>query len=168
METNLTFTNYIKIIFIISSSLFIAILLSMLPFPKWLLILRPDIITMVIIFWLIYFPTRIGVGYVCFISVLLDVLNGVPFGSHSIGLMIVSYIALKFHIQIRLIPLWQQAIYVSLLIFIYRSLFAFMIYIERGHFDLSIVTFPLLLSFVFWPWISILLKGYSDSTIHDI
>lgn len=87
----------------------IAIVLAVMPLPEWSRLYRPQWVTLVLIYWALALPQRVGVGVGFVLGILLDTLTGTLLGQHALPLSIVAYITLKTHQRVRLFPLWQQS-----------------------------------------------------------
>src|SRR3990167_4514568 len=85
-------------------SLLIAMLLTVLPLPTWANWARPQWVFLVLLFWVMVRPSRVGVGS----AFTVDLLMGTFLGQHALAYSIVSYILIKFHPQLRAFPMWQQ------------------------------------------------------------
>jgi len=81
-----------------------------LPLPDLLQPVRPPLAAMVIIYWSMMWPQRFGLGSAWVVGLLLDILQGALLGQHAIALAAVAYLTLKFHLQIRIFPLWQLTV----------------------------------------------------------
>ena len=81
--------------------------LMTLPLPDALTAYRPAWATLVLIYWIMMWPGRFGLGTGWAIGLLLDVLQGATLGQHALALTVVAYITLRFHLQIRIFPPWQ-------------------------------------------------------------
>lgn len=101
---------------IITLTFVVGFLLSMLPGPDWAERFRPDWVGLVLIYWCIAAPNRVGVvsGWVAGLT--LDVLYGSLLGQHALAMAIIAYIAHRWHLQIRMFPPWQQAAAVLMLL----------------------------------------------------
>jgi rod shape-determining protein MreD len=84
-----------------------AIALDMMPLPELLQPARPPLPEMVLIYWVMMWPERFGVGTAFIIGLCLDILHGQLLGQNALSLSVVAYITLRFHLQIRIFPLWQ-------------------------------------------------------------
>jgi rod shape-determining protein MreD len=73
-------------------SLFLALVLTVLPLPLTLSYWRPEFITMVLIFWVFNAPNFIGIWSAFFLGLLLDVLFETPFGVHALVLSVLAYL----------------------------------------------------------------------------
>jgi len=136
-----------------------ALLLQMLPLPDWAQTLRPDWVALVLIYWCIALPERIGVGIGWLAGLMLDVAHGALLGQNALALAVVAYLALRLHQRIRLFPLWQQAVSVLLLI----ALHLMLVFWIKGATGQSAETWaywlPALTSMLVWPLLFIVLRG---------
>ncbi|MBT8132402.1 MAG: rod shape-determining protein MreD [Gammaproteobacteria bacterium] len=103
-------------------SLLGAVVLTLIPLPGWLQPWRPSWVALVVIYWLIYEPRRIGLMTAWLAGLLLDTLRGVILGQHALALTIVGFVAMQFHLRIRVFPLGQQTATVFMLVAIYEFL----------------------------------------------
>ncbi len=81
--------------------------LMSLPLSDGLTPYRPAFATLAVVYWTMMWPRHISVGTAWLLGLLLDILQGDTLGQHALTLSIVSYITLRFHLQIRIFPLWQ-------------------------------------------------------------
>jgi len=94
---------------VIVLSFLIAFLLAIVPFPVWAMNYRPEWIPMVIIYWAMALPYRIGIGWAFFIGLFLDILEGSVLGLNAMALVIIAYITLSLHLRLRMFSSVQQA-----------------------------------------------------------
>lgn len=100
----------------IGCSLLLALIFSVYPLPfawQWW---RPEFVLLVVIFWVINYPLLISLVFICALGLFQDLLESVPFGQHSLGLIIVAYACLLFNQRVRNFPLWQQTLWVFVLV----------------------------------------------------
>ena len=103
-------------LWVIMLSFFLAYLLAIVPFPDWAMNYRPEWVAMVLIYWLVALPYRIGIGSAWFAGLILDILRGSALGLNAIGLVVVAYVTLSLHLRFRMFSSLQQAGLVSVLI----------------------------------------------------
>jgi rod shape-determining protein MreD len=84
-----------------------AIALAIVPLPGPVEPFRPPFVTMVIIYWSMMWPRLCGPLTAFVAGLIVDVLYGSMLGQHALALTVVSYLTLRFHLQIRIFPLWQ-------------------------------------------------------------
>lgn len=101
---------------VIAGTFFVAIVLAIVPVPVWAEAIRPDWVALVLLFWCLSTPDRIGVGVGWLVGLILDVLYGSLLGQHAAALALIAFLMLKVHLQVRMFPRWQQAVTVFILI----------------------------------------------------
>jgi rod shape-determining protein MreD len=143
---------------IIVVSFIVALMLTAMPLPEWAVYWRPAWVAMVLIYWCMALPDRIGIGVGWLLGLLLDVLQGTLLGQNALGLAILAYFVLKSHQRIRVFPLVQQALLVCLLLLFYQLLSLWV----RGIMGVPPTSWtywmPALTSMVLWPWLFIILR----------
>ncbi len=99
-------------------TLIIAMCLRIMPLPENVAFLNPDWVLLVLIYWSLAIPERIGIGYAWTFGILTDVLMGRLFGQYALSYSIIIYMVLIWHRQLRQFPFTQQSTFVfaSLLI----------------------------------------------------
>lgn len=144
-------------------SFILALLLQMFALPDWAQSLRPDWVALVLIYWCIALPERVGVVIGWLAGLMLDVSNGALLGQNALALAIVAYLALRLHQRIRLFPLWQQSVSVLLLITLHLMLVLWI----KGAVGQSTETWaywlPAVTSMLLWPPVYIVLRGLRRS-----
>ena len=78
----------------ILGSVYVALILQIVPMGEWLGFLRPSWVLLIALFWSQAVPGRFGLWYAFFIGVILDVVLDQPLGMHAISLVIILYIQL--------------------------------------------------------------------------
>lgn len=136
----------------------VAFILSILPAPVWAEQFRPDWVGLVLIYWCIAAPNRVGVGVGWSVGLILDVLYGSLLGQHALTKSIIAYIALRLHLQIRMFPAWQQAVTVLLLLIINQILLLWI----RGTIGEAPETWKYwtssIVGMLIWPWLFVIMR----------
>lgn len=91
-------------------SVFIALLLGLLPLPAWLLPLRPYWLALVVVYWVLESPDHLGLGFAFAVGLLADLVFGSLLGEQALRLVIMTYIVQRFRTRLRFFPLPQQAL----------------------------------------------------------
>ena len=143
---------------IIFISLLIAFLLTALPLPTWANPWRPAWVAMVLIYWCMALPGRIGIGTAWCLGLLLDVQQGALLGQNALILALVAYFILQIHKRFRIFPMVQQSCLIGFII-IFNLLIASWI---TGIMGLAPQTWtywaPAFSSMVLWPWLFVILR----------
>ncbi|GGZ70320.1 rod shape-determining protein MreD [Lysobacter xinjiangensis] len=95
---------------ILPVSLLVALLLGLLPLPLALQPLRPFWLALVLAYWLIEAPERVGLGFAFCVGLVADVVYGGLLGEQALRLVILAFIVQRFRARLRFFPLSQQAL----------------------------------------------------------
>lgn len=106
----------LNLYFVIAVSLLVALLLSVYPLPMELRWWRPEFVLMVALYWIFFMPIRVSFTLLCVLGLFQDLLESVPFGQHSLGLVIVAYIAILSYQRVRIFSIWRQSGWIFILI----------------------------------------------------
>src|SRR3972149_7305854 len=105
---------------IIALSLLVALMLTAMPLPEWAVNWRPSWVAIVLIYWCMALPDRVGIGIGWVLGLLLDVQQGTVLGQNALGLAIIAYLCLKSYQRMRVFPLTQQAVLVCIYLLLYE------------------------------------------------
>jgi rod shape-determining protein MreD len=150
-----------RTLFLMSFSFLAAFLLEILPIPNWAIWFRPAFVLLILIFWTLISPNLIGIVVAFLLGLIMDLLMGTLLGTHATIFVMIIYVVLRFHMRIRLIPLWQQTIIIFGLVLCYQIFLSWCSGLLGGFRADSWFWLPALTSAVFWPWIYTILKTYS-------
>lgn len=147
---------------VIFATLLVAMVLAVLPLPEFapaeLGFLRPDWVAMVLIYWLIALPHRVGVFTAWISGLVADVLLGSLLGQHALAYVIIAYISLNLYQRLRMFTVWQQALVLFALLGL-NQLINFQVESIAGDADWSLwYLMPALTGAFLWPWIFLLLR----------
>lgn len=143
---------------IIFLSFVVAFMLTAMPLPEWAVAWRPVWVVLVLIYWCMALPDRVGIATAWCVGLLLDVQQGTLLGQHALGLAVVAFVTLLMHQRARVFSLSKQAVVVSSILFIYLVLTLWvraMIGYPPQHWNYWL---PLLTSMLLWPWLFIILR----------
>lgn len=143
---------------VIIVTLCVALLLMILPMPEWARAFRPQWVTLVLLYWAIALPHRVGVGSGFATGLVLDVLTGTLLGQHALGLSVVAFLAIQLHQRIRVFPFWQQSLGVLILLMIEHLLALWVIGATRGTAPGLIYWAVPPIGALLWPWIFVTLR----------
>ena len=98
------------------ASLFLAFFLNLIPFGRIPGV--PDWVALVLTFWCIHQPLRIGMGSAFFLGVLMDIADGSIMGQHALAYVPLAFAAGGLSRRILWFPLAQQALHVLPMLFV--------------------------------------------------
>ncbi|MCX4028202.1 rod shape-determining protein MreD [Spartinivicinus marinus] len=143
---------------VIWTTIFFAYVLSLLPMPSYLELGRPEWLAMVMLYWALALPDRIGLILAWIVGLMLDVMQGVLLGQNALGMVIVVYVAHKLHRRMRIYPLLQQSMVVFVVIGIYQMLNLWAKSFSGRTPPNLLFLLPTVVSALLWPWLFILLR----------
>ncbi len=94
----------------------VAFVLQVVPLPVWVAAARPPFAVLVVLFWSLIAPRLGGIGLGFAVGLALDVYRGVALGQHALALSFVAYVAIRQHLIIRNKPMFEQTVFVGLLL----------------------------------------------------
>jgi len=96
--------------FFIALTLLGAVLLEMLPGGRHPA--APDLLALVLVFWNVHQPRRVGVGFAFAFGLVMDVHQGAVLGQHALAYTLLSYLAITVHRRVLWFSLPAQALHV--------------------------------------------------------
>ena len=142
----------------ITASIVVALLLTTLPLPEWATLWRPSWVALVVLYWCMAVPERVGIFIGWLLGLVLDVHSGTLLGQNALAMAVMAFVALCIHQRVRVLPLWQQGLSVFALVFIYNTVTLWV----NGALGKPIEAVAYwsipLMSMVLWPWIFIILR----------
>ena len=92
-------------------SLAVALVLNLLPLHGIALLLRPDCVALLVLYWSINQPQRVSMGASFFMGLMMDVGDASVFGQHALSYSVMSFIALLMQVpQVALLLLSAQLV----------------------------------------------------------
>ena len=144
---------------LVPGSLIMALMLVMVPLPEEAEPFRPDWVTLVVLYWAIALPPRFGLTLPWIAGLLLDVTHGALLGQNALGVVLVAAFAIREHQRLRVFPLAQQAVVVTILLVFKQAIVLWISGMAgRAPDNLWLYFASPLLTLVFWPVIFTLLR----------
>jgi rod shape-determining protein MreD len=143
---------------IVAATFLMALVLSILPWPVWTEQFRPDWVALVLIYWCMAAPDRVGVGTGWIAGLMLDILYGSLLGEHALAKSLLAFLAVRFHLQLRMFPRWQQAVVVLLLVSANNLLVLWIKNLAGQAPSAWHYIAPGIVSMLIWPWLFVILR----------
>ena len=144
--------------YIIYSSFFLGLIFSILPLPLILNAFRPDWMILIIFYWVLALPHRVGIFHAFILGLLFDLLLGSILGMHSLLFSLLAcFISLNYQ-RIRYFTIVQTTLLVGLFILISKFSLYFIAsslqdIVLHKHYFWSIFT-----SMLIWPWFFLFMR----------
>lgn len=106
----------------IAMTLFVALMLDILPWQGTALLLRPDFVLLLLLYWAVHQPLRIGMAAAWGLGLVMDVADGALLGQYALAYTLATFLALTLHRRIQAFNLWPQALHIFLLLLVSQVL----------------------------------------------
>ena len=140
-------------------TLFVGLMLSIMPLPDAVQPFRPDWLALLLIFWAMQLPRSWSVGTAWIIGVVLDVSYGTLLGQHAVAMCVIVFITVRFHLLMRVFPLSQ----LTATIFALIALYQFILFWINGVAGVSAPSIaywgPVVTGTILWPFLYVFLSG---------
>lgn len=103
-------------LWVILATFVVAALLLVLPLPGWLDYYRPEWMALVLIYWVMALPHRVGLISAWVLGFFVDVLEDSLLGLNGLVLALVAYMALSLYRRLRMFTMLQQSSTVFILV----------------------------------------------------
>ena len=137
----------------------IGLLLSISPMPQFMEILRPLWLALLLAFWALYMPDKVGMVTAFCLGLAEDVLYGTLLGQNALTLTLITFLVLSLQQRLRVFPMWQQCL-VLLVVFGLAQLAQLWLSALTGNRQPTLaLVLPGVVSALLWPWVSYGLRG---------
>jgi rod shape-determining protein MreD len=134
-------------------ALIIAMCLKIAQLPGYLSCFNPDWVLLVLIYWSIAIPERMGVFNAWIVGLIVDVLTGRLLGQQALIYALISFTSLKLHKRLRQYPLLQQALFVFFSL-LFSQIMIFWIESINSTADFTLMFWmPVFIGTLLWPFI---------------
>jgi rod shape-determining protein MreD len=139
----------------IVTSLVVAFLLNLLPWGHWFGV--PDFVALVLVFWSIHQPRKVGIGIAFLMGLLMDVHDATLLGENALSYTLLSYFAIMMHRRVLWFKMLTQAMHVLPLLLMMQSVQLVIRVMVSGHFPGWLYFSESLTAAVLWPIVTSIL-----------
>jgi rod shape-determining protein MreD len=136
-------------------SLLIALVVNMLPLGRtaW----TPDLLILVLVFWSVHQPLRVGIGAAFVFGLAMDVHQSALLGQHALAYSALSFFAITIHRRLLWFTVPSQAVQVLPLFAAAHAIELAIRMLAGGIYPGWTVLLPPLIEALLWPVVSVLL-----------
>lgn len=146
---------------LIATTFIVALALDMLPWGKWLL---PNFVALILVFWNVFQPRRVGIALAWLLGIITDVHQGSLLGQHALAYSILSYGAIALHRRLLWYSIKGQALQLFPLFFLANlSVMLVSLFFSGITPSWTYLVAPVLTAACWIPWASWML-GYLNRT----
>ncbi len=147
---------------LIWGSFFLALLGNLVVLPGWADFFRPNWLALVLLYWCIYFPERVGLVNGWCWGTASDAAHGTLLGQQGLVFALLGYAMAQGAEPLRHYPLWRQTLVICPLLLL-DPLLMTVIDGMSGYLNFSLVALGTALGTalggaIFWPWVVMLLR----------
>ena len=136
-----------------------ALILSVVPMPAPFDAARPMWLAMVVAYWTMALPHRVGLLTAWVAGLATDVLAGELFGQNALVLVLVAWLMLLLYQRIRRFPLWQQSLVMLPVLGIAQMVALWLNSLAGNRPPTLLYLLPAVISAILWPWVFSVLRG---------
>ena len=141
-----------------------ALIVESMALPPALAPFRPNVMAVLVIYWSLMTPQRTGVTVAWIIGLLVDVMSGGLLGLNAMVLSLQAYISLMLYQQIKVLPQFQQMLFV-LVVMALGKLLAMLVLGIAGRLPPVGFWLSLPASALLWPFIYRLLRRWRKGVL---
>lgn len=141
----------------ITASLIIAFLLNMLPWGHWIGV--PDFVALVLVFWSLHQPRKVGIGIAFMMGLLMDVHDATLLGENALSYTLLSYFAIMIHRRVLWFKVLTQAAHVLPLLLLMQTVQLVIRVLVSGHFPGWLFFMESIVAALLWPLVTMLLMA---------
>ncbi len=139
----------------IAASLVAAFLLNLLPWGHWMGV--PDFVALVLVFWSVHQPRKVGIGIAFMMGLFMDVHDATLLGENALSYTLLSYFAITIHRRVLWFRLGIQALHVLPLLLLMQTVQLIVrVAVTGGLPGWSYYLESIVAAFL-WPYVSVLL-----------
>lgn len=140
-------------------SLLLALCLQVMPLADVWLMWRPDWLGLMLIYWCVVAPQRVGVLHGFVLGLLLDLIEGTPLGQNALILSLLAFLCALVYQRLRAYSLVQQALLIFIMLGIVQLVEQWLRTIF-GPFSIHLAfLLPSLIGALLWPWLFTMLQA---------
>jgi rod shape-determining protein MreD len=150
--------NY-SLYFYSSISLFMALLLQIIPVFPPMAYWRPQFLLLVVFYWLLKKQHQHGVTFAWLAGMLLDIFSGQMLGRHAIAFSLSAYVLVLLSKKLYNFGLLLQASLVFFVVLFNQLLMASISLLYRTDWNIDVLVASAITSALTWPFLSLLMNG---------
>lgn len=139
----------------IAASIALAFLLNLLPWGHWVGV--PDFVALVLVFWSIHQPRRVGIGIAFMMGLLMDVHDATLLGENALSYTLLSYFSIMIHRRVLWFKMGTQAAHVLPLLLFMQAVQLVIRMLVSGKFPGWTYFLESLVAAALWPVVSAIL-----------
>lgn len=130
---------------LVFAALLIALGLNLLPWSGWALLVRPDFLLLMLLYWVVHESRRVGQTWGFALGLLMDVADSALMGQHALVYVAAIFLAQLLRIRILHLTVFEQALHMLGILLIAQGLYvALNLALGRDFAGMSLLLGPLI------------------------
>lgn len=100
----------------IVSTFVAALLVNLLPWSGWWIFVKPDFVALVVLYWCIQQPRKVGFASAWLLGLVMDVAEGSLFGQHALAYSVLAFAGIVLHRRVLMFTMRDQILHVVVLL----------------------------------------------------
>jgi len=142
----------------IALTLALAVSANLLALPGLAQVLRPDLLALTLIYWVVYHPRRLGFLPAWILGLIMDVANGSLFGEHALAYAVLMYLSILLYRRIVMFGMIQQMLHVLAILIASQAVMLVVRSVAGADFPGIAYFVPSLLGAILWPALFALIR----------
>jgi len=135
-----------------------ALLINLLPWAGWWLVLKPDFVALVVLYWCIQQPRKVGFTSAWLLGLIMDVAEGSLFGQHALAYSVLAFAGIVLHRRVLMFTMRDQVLHVVVLLLLNDVMVLVVRMFAGAAFPGISYFFGSLIAAALWPALSYLFK----------
>jgi len=93
-----------------------AMFVNLLPWSGWWVYAKPDFVALVVLYWCIQQPRKVGFAWAWLLGLLMDVAEGSLFGQHALAYSVLAFAGIVLHRRVLMFTMGSQILHVLVLL----------------------------------------------------
>ncbi len=93
-----------------------ALMINLLQWSGWWLVIKPDFVALVVLYWCIQQPRKVGFSSAWLLGIVMDVAEGSLFGQHALAYSVLAYAGIVLNRRVLMFTMRDQVLHVLVLL----------------------------------------------------
>ncbi|MEO7727861.1 MAG: rod shape-determining protein MreD [Burkholderiales bacterium] len=93
-----------------------ALIINLLHWSGWWLAIKPDFVALVVLYWCIQQPRKVGFASAWLLGLVMDVAEGSLFGQHALAYSVLAFAGIVLHRRVLMFTMRDQILHVIVLL----------------------------------------------------
>lgn len=137
-------------------SFLFAAVLELIVLPDSFQSYRPEWVSLILIYWLLRYPEKVGLVNAVILGLVMDVMSGATLGTYVLGYSVSTYLVLSMHKRLKMFPVPQQSAVIFFLVGIQLMIVYLLSMVLQGYDSGLSYLWQAFTSAIAWPLVLIL------------